>query len=134
MSARLATLALLLTAAVTFAASPPRVYVLTWVTEGAAGAEQQALRDEADRQLRAELERRGAVVVEAKRAGRTAIVLSSRLEVLPGAMKLQVLGVRRADRKLLGSISMKASGASRTAQLKAIVKRASHEADQLERR
>ena len=134
MSARLAALALLFAAAAASAASPPRVYVLTWATEGATLPEQRALREEADRQLREELTRRGAAVVEAKRAGRSAIVLSSRLEVLPGALELKVVGLRRFDKKLLGAIKMKASGSNRTAQLRAIVKRACHEADRLEQR
>lgn len=62
----------------------------------------------------------------------SAILLKPRLEIFPKALELNVVGVRGADQKLLGTISMRAAGSSRQAQLKALVTRACAEADQLE--
>ena len=83
---------------------------------------------QADQQLREELRRRGASVVEGQ-PGAAAIVLKPSLEVFPRAMELHLVGVR--DQKLLGTISMKAAGSSRDAQLRALVTRACVEAEQL---
>lgn len=123
MSARLALVLMLLTATGGSAASAPkRVYVVRW-QGGAQSVEGRALIAQADRQLRDELQRRGASVVESARA---AIVLKPSLEIFPKALKLNVIGVR--DQKLLGTISMKAAGSNRDAQLKALVSRACSEA------
>ena len=105
------------------APAPRKVYVGRWQSSSES-AEGRALIAQADRQLRDELQRRGASVVESARA---AIVLKPRLEIFPRARKLNVIGVR--DQRLLGTISMKAAGSSRDAQLKAIVSRACAEAD-----
>lgn len=130
MSARLLAVASLLGAALVFAATPSRVYVVSW-SEGDRSPEVRALTELADRELREELLRRGAAVVESSPAPSGAIVLRPSLEVLPGALKLNVVGLRSTDRALLGTISTKASGSTRSAQLRAVVKRACHEADQL---
>ncbi len=127
MSARLALTLMLLTATGGSAASAPqKVYVVRWQS-GSQSAEARALIAQADRQLRDELQRRGASVVE---NARTAIVLKPSLEIFPKALKLNVIGVR--DQKLLGTISMRAAGSNRDAQLKAIVSRACAEADSFE--
>jgi hypothetical protein len=47
-------------------------------------------------------------------------------------LRLNVVVLRSADRKFLGSISTKAAGSSRDAQLKAIVTHVCREAEQLE--
>lgn len=127
MPARLALAALLLFGSLGAAApAPRRVYVLSWSTGGEASPERSALTAQVDRQLRDELRRRGATVVE--RPGATAaIVLKPSLEIFPRALKLSLVGVR--DQKLLGTFSTKAAGSNRDAQLKAIVSRACLEAD-----
>lgn len=129
MIARLALVAALLVSTGSSAISSPRVYALAWSREAGATPERRELVAQVDRQLRDELERRGASVVEA--AGPSTIVLKPNLEVLPTAMRLEVIGVRGVDQKLLGTISAKASGASRSAQLKALVKRVCAESEQL---
>lgn len=127
MSARLALVLMLLTATGGSAApASKKVYVVRWQS-GAQSTEARALIAQADRQLRDELQRRGASVVE---SASTAIVLKPSLEIFPKALKLNVIGVR--DQKLLGTISMKAAGSNRDAQLKAIVTRACAEADAFE--
>ncbi|MDP2272633.1 MAG: hypothetical protein Q8K32_18000 [Archangium sp.] len=126
MRTRLTLCALLLSG--TFAAaSPRRTYVVNWGTTHELSAEDRALIEKCDRQLRAELLRRGATVTDRKDA-RTAIVLRPTLEVLPQGLKLDMVGMRNADKKLLGSVSVKAGGASRDAQLRAIVKHVCSEA------
>lgn len=106
------------------AGATARVYAVTWSQGG-------TLIDQVDRQLRDELRRRGATVIDGD-ASRAAIVLKPSLEVLPGALKLSVIGVRNADHKLLGAISTKASGKSQQALVKALVSRTCSEAAQLE--
>lgn len=115
--------AVVLGAALAPAGAPSRVYVVQWA--GAAAA-QDVLTQELDRALKDELARRGGAVVSRPRAG--AIVLSARLEVLPRGLRLEVLGLRGADRAVLGSISTKASGASRAAQVRAVARRVGAEA------
>lgn len=129
MRTRLTLCALLLCGA--FAtASPRRTYVVNWGTTDGLSAADRALIEKCDRQLRAELHRRGATVTDRKDA-RTAIVLRPSLEVLPtGGLKLEMIGMRNADQKLLGSVSVKAGGASREAQLRALVKHVCSEADE----
>ena len=102
---------------------------MTWSSGADASPERRALIEQADRQLRDELRRRGAFVVEAQTSAAT-IVLKPSLEIFPRALKLNLVGVR--DQKLLGTISTKAAGSNRDAQLRAIVNRACVEADQLE--
>src|SRR5262245_15295480 len=120
---RFALMMVLLLASNVGTAANRKVYVVRWQSS-AESAEGRALIAQADRQLRDELQRRGASVVENARA---AIVLKPSLEIFPKALKLNVIGVR--DQKLLGTISMKAAGSNRDAQLKAIVSRACAEAD-----
>lgn len=128
MPARFALLLMLLAAPTGTAASAARrVYVVSWQNGGDGSAERRSLVAQADRQLRDELKRRGASVVESAQA---AIVLKPSLEIFPGALKLSVIGVR--NQKLLGTISMKAAGSNRDAQLRAIVSRACVEADSFE--
>lgn len=127
MPTRLVFALLLLSGMVAPAASAPRrVYVVRWAAVGES-VESRALVAQADRQLRDELMRRGASVVE---QSSQAIVLKPSLEVFPRALKLNVVGVR--DQRLLGTISTKAAGSNREAQLKAIVGRACVEAELLE--
>ena len=102
---------------------PKRVYVVSWA-DGA----QAPLAQQVDRQLRDELSRRGATVVEQCTATR-AIVLKPSLEVTAKGMKLSVVGVRQQDRAVLGTVSTKVAGSSRAAQLKALVSRTCDEAD-----
>lgn len=128
MLARLVFGALLLTGACVTAAAPQRVYVVTWAGASQASAEQRALVAQADVQLREELRRRGALVGASDT--RAAIVLTPSLEVFPTGLRLNLVGVR--DRSLLGTISTRASGSTREAQLRAVVQRACREADQLQ--
>ena len=127
MPTRLVFAALLLAGMMAPAASAPRrVYVVRWTGVGES-VEGRALVAQADRQLRDELTRRGGSVVE---QSAHAIVLKPSLEIFPRALKLSVVGVR--DQRLLGTISTKAAGSNRDAQLKAIVGRACVEAELLE--
>jgi len=121
MFARLVLFAGLLVASVSLAV-PRRAYVVAWGREGAESEEQRALIDQVDRRLRNCGEGTGSQTV----------VLKPSLEIFPRALKLNVVVMRSADRKFLGSISTKAAGSSRDAQLRAIVTRVCHEADQLE--
>ncbi|MGV3623914.1 MAG: hypothetical protein ACO1OB_24060 [Archangium sp.] len=126
MLARLAMLTVLLTAGGSSAVSSVRVYAVSWSRTSSASPE---VVQQVDVQLREELKRRGASVVD--RVGPSTILLKPEIEVLPTAMRINVLGVRAVDQKLLGTISAKASGASRTAQMKALVKRVCAESEQL---
>ena len=127
MPTRFALAALLLAGMMAPAASAPRrTYVVRWTGVGES-IEGRALVAQADRQLRDELTRRGGSVVE---QSSHAIVLKPSLEIFPRALKLNVVGVR--DQRLLGTISTKAAGSNREAQLKAIVGRACVEAELLE--
>lgn len=130
MFARFALGTLLLVGTLGSAATAPKVYAVSW-SQVEGSSERRALTEQIDRQLRDELRRRGATVVDVNAAG-SAILLKPRLEIFPRALELNVVGVRGADRKLLGTISMRAAGSSRQAQLKALVTRACAEADQLE--
>jgi hypothetical protein len=129
---RLALAGLVLAGAVVCAAPQRRVYVVTWAGEADASPERRALLDQADQQLREALVRRGASVVDAQGSSPGAILLRPRLEVLPQALKLDVVGLRSSDRSVLGTVSTKASGSTREAQLKAVVQRASAEVDGLQ--
>ena len=122
---------LLLAGSVAFASSPQqgRVYLVTWAAVVDASPERRALMKECDRQLRDELHRRGAQVTDRPDA-RTAIVLRPNLHVLPKGLRLEMVGMRNADKKLLGSVSVKAGGASREKQLRALVKHVCSEADE----
>lgn len=129
MLTRLALTALLLAAPLASSASARRVYVVTWSSGADASPERRGLIEQADRQLRDELRRRGAFVVDAQTSAAT-IVLKPSLEIFPRALELNLVGVR--DQKLLGTISTRAAGSNRDAQLRAIVNRACVEADQLD--
>lgn len=126
MLARLVMLTVLLMAGGSSAVSGARVYAVSWSRASSASPE---LVQQVDLQLREELKRRGAFVVD--RAGPSTILLKPDIEVSPTSMRLNVVGVRAVDQKLLGTISAKASGASRSAQLKALVKRVCAESEQL---
>ena len=130
MRSRLILGALLLTASLA-CATTPRVYLVTWVAAAEASPERRALMAKFDVQLRDELRRRGATVID-KKSGVPAIVLRPSLEVTPKGLKLNMIGLRGADQKLLGSVSVKAAGSTRDAQLRAIVSQACSEADQFE--
>ncbi len=125
------TFAALLLATSMACAATPRTYLVTWVAAAEATPERRALMEKLDRQLRDELRRRGGTVIDKKGAA-SAIVLRPSLEVLPKGLELNLVGVRDADQKLLGSVSVKAAGASRDAQLRALVARACLEVDQFE--
>lgn len=129
MLARLVVGAFLLTGMLSPAATPQRVYVVKWAGSETS-PERRALIEQADSQLREELRRRGAVV-DVQPGNRNAIVLTPSLELYPQALKLNLVGMRSGDKSILGTISTKASGSSRAAQLRAAVRRAVHEADQL---
>ncbi len=132
MLARLSAGALLLTAALALAGPPPRVYVVRWADAADASPERRALIEQADRQLRDELRRRGAAVVEAPVSSPAAILLRPSLEVFPLGLRLNLVGVRGRDQAVLGTVSTKASGSTRAAQLRAVVQRACSEAEALE--
>ena len=108
------------------ASAPRRVYVVRWTGVGES-LEGRALVAQADRQLRDELTRRGGSVVE---QSTHAIVLKPSLEIFPRALRLSLVGLK--DQRLLGTISTKAAGSNREAQLKAIVGKACSEAELLE--
>lgn len=127
---RLPLLAVLVVATLASAAEP-RLYVLTLATSADASPERRGLLEQLDRRLRAELRQHGATVLD-KKDSRASIVLRPSLDVSKRGLKLNLVGLRSADQKLLGSISMKASGASRDAQLRAIVRRAGLEASLFE--
>lgn len=59
------------------------------------------------------------------------LTLRPSLDVLPTALRLKVVVVRSADRTVLGSITTRASGASRQAQLRAVTTHVCREANQL---
>lgn len=133
MLARFALGIALLSATSVNAVSRSRIYVIT------AGKRTQQAENELNArvrsQMRVELERRGALVADVVEyidgTVPSAIVLRPSIEILPSALKLNVVGVRAGDQKLLGTISAKASGANRDAQVKALVSRACAEAEQL---
>lgn len=127
-----AVLVVLLAASVGFADPPRRIYLVSSPMPGGLSPESRALREEFELQLRAELRRRGATVLEQQDERVPAIVLRPRLEVLPRGLSLNLVGVRSGDKKLLGSISVKAGGATREAQLKALVRHACFEASQFD--
>lgn len=131
MRTRLVLSALLVASLACTAAQPRRVYCVTWGTDDDSTSEGRALTAQLDRQLRNELQRRGALVID-QEDPRAAIILRPHLDVSPRALALRLVGVRSADQQLLGSVSMKATGASRKAQVKAIVTRACLEADRFQ--
>lgn len=122
----------MLAAFVASADPPRRVYLVTSPLPGGLSPESLALRAEFEFQLRDELRRRGATVLERQDERVSAIVLRPRLEILPRGLSLELVGVRSGDKKLLGSISVKAGGATREAQLKALVRHACFEASQFD--
>lgn len=130
MLARL-TLVSLLLSGLAAASSGRRVYVVRWADEPGSSPERRELVQQAERRFSDELRRCGASVLEGEPPS-TAIVLRPRLEVLPGGLLLRVVGVRGGDQKLLGTISTRASGASRSAQLRAVLSRVCDEAGRLE--
>ena len=113
------------------ASSPRRLYRVTWASAVAATPEGPALTAQFDRQLRDELQRRGAILIDSQDP-RAAIILRPNLSVTARGLELNLAGVRSADQQLLGSVSMKATGSSRNAQVEALVKRACVEADRFE--
>lgn len=130
MFARLAIVMTFLFASGVLGAMSPRVYAVSW-SQAEVSGERRALVGEVDRQLRDELRRRGATVIDGD-ARRAAIVLKPSLEIVPGGLRLSLVSVRTADQKLLGAISTKASGASQQALVRALVARTCNEATQLE--
>jgi hypothetical protein len=133
MLARFALGIALLSATSVNAVSRSRIYVIT-AGKRAPQAENE-LNARVRSQMRVELERRGALVADLVEyidgTVPSAIVLRPSVEILPSALKLNVVGTRAGDQKLLGTISAKASGANRDAQVKALVSRACAEAEQL---
>lgn len=127
MLARLVLGAVVFTSLTASAATPVRAYVVRWA--GGDSGEARALVAQLDAKFREALALHGAAVIDAARPGHKAVVLTSRLEVLPGALRLEVVGLR--DRAVLGTFSLKASGASRAAQVRALAKQATLEAVQL---
>lgn len=132
MSARLALSLAALAATLASAEEPSRrVYLVAWGAAEICTPERREIMDEFDRQLREELSRRGALARGFKE-GNGAIVLRPSLEVAPTTITLDLVALRSSDRKLLGSASVKVSGATRAAQLRALVQRACLEADQFD--
>ena len=122
-----------LLAGTVLAADPvARVYVVISPRPAGLSPESSELRDQFELQLREELRRGGATVIDRQDPRVVAIVLRPRLEVLPKGLSLNLVGVRSGDQKLLGSISVQAGGATREAQLRAIVRHACFEASQFE--
>lgn len=94
--------------------------------------ERRVLVEQAQRRLRAELRRRGVTVLErGPGTSRNVIVLTPRLEVVPGGLSLKLVGVRGDDRSLVGTVTTRARGSNRAAVLDALVSRACDEAIQL---
>lgn len=129
MLARLVLGAVLFTSVAASAATPVRAYVVRWA--GGDSGKARALVAQLDAKFREALAQHGASVVDGARPPRRAVVLTSRLEVLPGALRLEVVGLRGSDRAVLGTFSLKVSGASRAAQVRALAKQATLEAAQL---
>lgn len=113
------------------AAPSGRVYRVTWGSAADPSSEGPALTAQLDRQLREELQRRGATLIDSADP-RAAIILRPNLRVTVRGLELSLVGVRSTDQQVLGSASMKATGSSRNAQVEAIVKRACLEADRFE--
>ena len=132
MRIRLVLGAFLVAASLVSAATPPRrVYSVTWDSRVDASSEDRALTAQLDQHLRDELNRRGALVV-GRGDPRAAIILRPHLDVTARGLRFEMVGVRSVDQQLLGSVSVRASGSSRNAQVKAIAVRACVEADQFE--
>lgn len=125
-------LAVLLAATGLSCATAPtgRVYRVTWGNTDL-NNEGPALKAQLDRQLREELQRRGATLID-DADPRAAIILRPNLSVTAHGLELNLAGVRSTDQQLIGSASMKATGSSRNAQVAAIVKRACLEADRFQ--
>ncbi len=121
----------LLIGTVVFATPPQRVYVVVSPNPGALSPESRELREQFELRLGEELRRTGATVIDRQDARTTAIILRPNLEILPQGLKLNVVAVRSGDRKILGSISVKAGGSTREAQLRALVRHACSEANEL---
>ena len=66
------------------------------------------------------------------RSCQPSLVLQPSLDVLPRALRLKVVVVRPADRAVLGSITTRASGSSREAQLRAVTSHVCREAKHLQ--
>ena len=124
--------ALILVATLASAAEPARTYVVSWGTSVERSAEKRAVVEQFDRKLRDELHRRGAIVLDRDNHS-PAIVLRPRLEVTAKGLRLNLVALRSGDQQLLGSISLKAAGASREAQVRALVTRACLEAEELQK-
>ncbi len=88
MFARFALGTLLLVGTLGSAATAPKVYAVSW-SQVEGSSERRALTEQIDRQLRDELRRRGATVVDVNAAG-SAILLKPRLEIFPRALELNV--------------------------------------------
>ncbi len=103
------------------------VYAVAWTS--ASAGQDRAVVEQADKQLRAELTRRGARVVREGQV-RDAIVLMPKLEVSPEAVSLSLVKVG-ADRALLGAVKARAAGPHRDAKLQKLVERAVDEVARL---
>ncbi|MBE2248596.1 MAG: hypothetical protein IAE78_03530 [Myxococcus sp.] len=130
MFARLAVAAALLVGAPLQAATAPRVYAVRW-DRTTASAEGRALIDQVDARLREELKRRGATVVDGA-IGPSGIVLKPTVERLHQGLKLKLIGLRGPEQRMVGAVSMQATGKNSDAVMKALVTRACLEADQLD--
>lgn len=109
----------LVVATVSFAV-PRQVYAVSWGTHSPASDEQRELIDQLDRRLRS-----------CEDAPPRPLVLKPSLEVFPKALRLKVVVMRSSDRAVLGSITTRAAGASRNAQLRAVASQVCREASQL---
>jgi len=110
----------LFAAAVSLAVPRP-AYSVKWGREAISSDETRTLIDQVDRRLR--------TCDDAP--PRSALVLEPRLAAFRGALELKVRGTGNADGTGLGSITTRAAGSSRAAQLRALVAQVCREAGQL---
>ncbi len=108
------------------AGEPAQLYQVAW---GQKSEATRSMVEQTDRQLKAELAKRGALVVTSGRSER-AIVLMPKLEVSNDAISLSLVKVG-ADKSLVGSVKAKVAGRAGDAKLRALVERAVDEAARL---
>ncbi|MFT3838635.1 MAG: hypothetical protein QM723_16775 [Myxococcaceae bacterium] len=106
------------------------VYAVAWTDAQQSTMASRAIQDQVDQQLRAELARRGAAVVNAGEKSREAIVLKPRLLVDQDGTTFTVLKVG-ADRQVIGSVKTKVRGPQRDEKLRKLVQKAVEEVARL---
>lgn len=106
------------------------VYAVAWTDAQQSTMASRAIQDQVDQQLRAELARHGAAVVNAGERSREAIVLKPRLLVDQDGTTFTVLKVG-ADRQVIGSVKTKVRGPQRDEKLRKLVQKAVEEVARL---